>query len=477
MKKEYFADSQLRQADKEWIIVNYNQLRYRKSNSIINPVITKCEYIDNRTIAQAIYHPYKNLHPVFDQLDTLYEYLSKKSDKVLELDESFKDLIQIFLQHIWWFSQPGPFSKISWHFIKSGADFLPAPENLGPGPFSETSRHFINSGRDFSPAERLKGTATFLLSRRKQEVAGGSPTTVLLAFSGGKGSLATALFYKDQGTDVRLIHICGLNRSKQDEPEYARRQAEKLELPIYFYNIKVNDGYYDDYSNHPMRNIVIANAIIHFAYIHHLPPNVAFGTFGMDRLAYNHFDTCGGSCREMWDAYEKIVQRCISDFRVRTPLPHSGMAMDRLQKNSSYLDMTTSCATELQHRGILQRRVKKFFHIDIMKQNCGACWKCATDYIYRCDHDMEEPNYHYYIICMTILKAQFDGERGYPCFSIYDIWNRFFYYNIIESKFHEELRKARVLESGNISFPNHVVKDYYAFKSFKRVSSITYRAN
>lgn len=469
VKKEYFSDVQLRQADENWIVANYNQKRHYKSGNMVAPIIVKKEYHDNREIAQAISHSYINMHPIFDQLDNLYEYVSKKSDKVLTFHESFRDLIYILQEHIWWFKNQ--------EFILNFPGHLNTVPDFQNQEFRQRiSRHFILPPEKKSvDSNFMSGTAANIIHRERQVVEGGTDRTILLAFSGGRGSLATALFYKDHGYDVRLFHVCGINRAYGDEYKYAKMQAERLELPLYVYNIQVNDGYYDDYAIHPLRNIVIANAMIHFAIIHQLPPNVAFGTFEMDRLAYNQFNECGGDCREMWDAYTKIIQQIIPYFRVRTPLSHAGAALDRLMMNPSYFDMVTFCATELQYRGRNRRHVERFFKVPIKEQSCGNCWKCAADYIYKCDHNMEEPDYHYYIICMTILKAQFDGERGYPCFNIYDIWNRYFYYNIAESKFHEELRKAVIRETGNISFPNHVVEDYYKFKSFKRVSSIIYK--
>jgi len=458
-EKEYKAEEQLTQADKNWIIVNYNQFRKQTYGSLISETtrIVPREYRDNREIAQAISHSYVNCHPVFDQLDALYEYLSRKNDRELRLDNSFRSLIRVLQQHIWWLSEPAYFN-FSENFS------LPRPsENLKPGPPDRFLGHFI-----YIPNK---------VSVRKLEpqlVEKGGQKTVLLAFSGGRGSLATALFYKEHGFDVRLFHVCGINREAGDEYEFAKAQAERIELPFYVHNVALNDGYFDEqYMEHPLKNIAICNAMIHFCLDHQLPPHIAFGTYEMDRLAYNCFAVCGAECKEMFEAYEKIVKPIIPDFRISTPLSHEGMAIERLIRNPGYLDMTTSCATSKMLRRYGQARVKKFFGIDVHKQDCGVCWKCAKDYIFRCDYGfVEEPNYHYYIICITILKAQFDGERGYPCFSIYDIWNRFFFYNISKSKFHEELRKAKVRETGNISFPDHVVEEYYRFNAFKRVSSI-----
>lgn len=464
-KKEYQPDEQLKQADKNWITVNYNQFTKHTSGSMLNPVtiFTPEQYVhDNREIVQAISHCYVNCHPVFDQLDNLYEYLSRKNGRKLILDECFQDLSFIFQQHIWWFKKPEIQKNSGWH--------------LNPEIQKISRRHLMYSGLEKSvDPKNLSGTIHFIYHHFNgiKVEEGGGDKTILLAFSGGKGGLATALFYKERGYDVRLFHICGINRAAGDEYEVAKALSERLELPLYVYNIRVNDGYYEDqYVEHPMRNIVIVNAMIHFALDHHIPPNIAFGTFGMDRLAYNCFDVCGGDCTEMWDAYAKIIQTVIPEFRVHIPIPHEGFLEDYWIKYPSLFAMATSCASSLQYRGKYRARVKKFFDLDLEEEYCGICWKCAKDYIFKCDHQLVEADYHYYIICITILKAQFDGERGYPCFDIYEIWNRFFYYNISKSVYHQELRQAKILKTGNISFPHHIVEDYYQFNAFKRVSSI-----
>ena len=503
-KKEYYPDIQLKQADENWIIVNYNQARYRKTGNLVSPKILPGSYRDNRELSQVISHSYENCHFIFDQFEYLYSYLCKPTQKVLKIDRVFSELVSIFQRHIWWFPKPEfqvrgkkaliydphknalyleqvkpEFCKIFRKFSTTVPREDSADLEIAKPEFrSDSPRPFIYDGftKKFygsANGDYLRGTDTtrFLLPMR---VEPGGQKTVLLAFSGGKNSLATALFYKEHGFDVRLFHLCGINRAYGDECEIARQQAERIDLPLYVQNVSVGDGYYEDYTIHPMRNIIIANAMIHFAFNHHLPPNIAFGTLEMDRLAYNCFDVCGGDCREIWDAYECIIRTLIPDFRVRTPLSSDEQVYERLRMNPSYRKMITSCATELQHRGICQRRVARFFDYMPEDNRCGVCWKCARDYIYECDHDLAVPNYHYYIICLTILKAQFDGEIGVASHSMQDIWHRFFFYNMRESKFYEELRAAKIRDTGNISFPNHVVEHYYAFNSFKRVSSIEY---
>src|ERR1700730_2276405 len=83
------------------------------------------------------------------------------------------------------------------------------------------------------------------------------PKDLLLAFSGGKDSLAVALLAREAGYNVTLYHIAGVNAAfTKSELEHARRLAELLQLPLVVRELKLGKSA-KFYTEHPIKNHLI----------------------------------------------------------------------------------------------------------------------------------------------------------------------------------------------------------------------------
>ena len=104
--------------------------------------------------------------------------------------------------------------------------------------------------------------------------------SVILAFSGGKDSIASALKYKEEGRDVFLYHMKHINPSFSDEWKCAKESADRLGLPIYFDDIQFSGHHM--YMEHPMKNMIIANGALSYGIREGITTNIAFGNYLTD---------------------------------------------------------------------------------------------------------------------------------------------------------------------------------------------------
>lgn len=267
---------------------------------------------------------------------------------------------------------------------------------------------------------------------------------IILAFSGGKDSIASAMRYKQLGYNVYLYHLRHINPTFSDEWECAKKLAEMLELPIYFDDIKFKG--FHTWTEHPMKNMLIANGALSYGIREGITTHIAFGNYTTSYLDDNMFERCAGDCVDMWDAYNKIIQCSLPDFQMDANLDNMGDTLDILADRRDLLDESLSCLCRHSLREYRKNWVKEKYGIDLFNRRCGSCYKCCVEYIYMADHDKLPFSEGYYKYCMgQLYKVALVEDVEVD--SVLDIWDNYIFYNVNESKIAHELKTSQLLKS------------------------------
>lgn len=261
--------------------------------------------------------------------------------------------------------------------------------------------------------------------------------TMIVVFSGGKDSTATALYYKQHGYDVILYHALGLNVSYPDEWKRAEEIAEYLDMPLVKEKFTLEGK--KDFIEHPLKNIIIVNGAINYAIKNNLPINIAVGNYTDDKassLEENPFYICGDDCIEMWQAYEYSMQDVIPGFKVNLCLENVQNTYEILTQDMKLFELTQSCLGPQRFRQWTHEKNESKYNIKLLNNRCGSCWKCAYEYIWLTDHDLIEYNRDYYKHCLDVLVKEDKREYNLE-FEGWDIlWNDWFTH---ESKYFNEV--------------------------------------
>ena len=268
---------------------------------------------------------------------------------------------------------------------------------------------------------------------------------MILAFSGGKDSIASALKWKAKGYNVYLYHMKKINRSFSDEWISAKHCAELLDMPIFFDEISYSGKHM--WMEHPMKNMIIANGALSYGIREGISTNIAFGNYLTSFLKDNPFDRCAGDCMDMWESYEKIIQRVLPEFKIHCNLENMHETLAIVSEHKDLYENSHSCLCRHSLRPYRNNWVREKFGIELPKLRCGSCYKCAVEYIYMADHDKVELSVDYYKYCLNQLLKVMIAENEFP-HSVQAIWEHFMLYDIEQSKISDQMNNCVVLLGG-----------------------------
>lgn len=345
---------------------------------------------------QSIIHEYDNPSTLFHQIESIYTMVSDEGTEVMGLikptfSDIFNPLFDVLEENVYYFNRPKT-----------------VPMNL---PKTETP---------------------------KEE------SIMVVCCSGGKDSVATAKHYIDAGYNVFLYHMHGINKVYYDEYTVIPEIAEHLNCRYYIDHVALCGT--QAFTEHPMKNYIIANGAIAFCLEHNLPLNIAFGNFTDAHLQDVDFDVCAGDTVEMWDIYQEIVRSVFPNFRLCICLKNNSNTFQTLNQDVGLYPMSISCISPYRFREHWKNRTEKKYGVTLLPHRCGCCWKDAMEYIYMCDHNLIAFNKDYYIHCFDILISTVMKESGERDLTILDVWNYYLFYPIEESTV-KELKYA-VIRAG-----------------------------
>lgn len=278
---------------------------------------------------------------------------------------------------------------------------------------------------------------------------------VVVCISGGKDSIATALYYKELGYNVYLYHLHGINKVYYDEYKAVEEIARILNLPYVIDECTLSGIH--DFVEHPLKNYIIAWGAISWAVHSCVTPNIAFGNFSKSRLSSMPFDVCGGDSPEMWHAFDKIVQRMLPDFRIQLPLRTQADTYLMLGRNMNLIQASMSCISPYRFREHWKKRTEHKYGITLLPHRCGCCWKCAQEYITLADRDLVEFNPEYYMHCMEILGKTLQKESDEYRLWGPIVWDEYISHSIVESKMRGQIENA-FIQNGKIRYSKETTR-------------------
>lgn len=267
--------------------------------------------------------------------------------------------------------------------------------------------------------------------------------TVILCFSGGKDSVATALLYKEMGYKVYLYYMKHINPALSDEWKCAQECADLLGLPIFFDDVRLKGHH--DWMEHPMKNMIIATGALEYGIRENIGTRIAFGNYQSSVLEDNVFERCAGDCVDMWTSYEDIIKQIIPNFTIDVILENMGQTLTIVTPMRELLDASVSCLCRHSLREYRHTWVKEKFGIELPNHRCGSCYKCCVEYIYMADHNLIDFSEDYYKYCFNQLYKVTLDENNMQYFPA-SLWDMYMFYPIEQSKIKDKILNARMFK-------------------------------
>ena len=246
----------------------------------------------------------------------------------------------------------------------------------------------------------------------------------------------------------------GINKVYPDEYKAVIDIAHHFNVPYYIDTVVLSGT--QRFTEHPMKNMIIANGAIHYGIREGIGTEIAFGNFKDSYLDENQFDVCAGDCTDMWWAYDDIIQTVIPQFRMNVPLYNNYETLAIIERNPELLPLSISCISPYRFREHWKKRTEKKYGIKLLNNRCGCCWKCAVEWMYYVDCDLFDLNQSYYLHCFQILCDTLRKESKVTG-TIQQVWYEYMHYPIDKSKVWEVLKNATI-QNGKVKCITDIIK-------------------
>lgn len=204
-----------------------------------------------------------------------------------------------------------------------------------------------------------------------------SNNDVMVAYSGGKDSVACVLKLRDEGLNPHLFFMNGINKSYTQELETAKNTAEKLGCDITVYDVTITGK--KEYVEHPIKDQFILAVMVDEG-IKRQIYRYAFGTGKEDYVSIVSNDYQLSDAIEMFTSVEKFYANYIDNFQILIPLEHETESVCRIVSDKQYSDLiftSYSCMTPLRYRENIIKSNQRKYNITLLPNNCGSCDKCC----------------------------------------------------------------------------------------------------
>jgi len=218
------------------------------------------------------------------------------------------------------------------------------------------------------------------------ETPQGPPTSsnasrVLLAFSGGNDSTAVALRLRDEGKEVSLFHVVGVNTSYPNETEVARSLAKTLGMP--FIQVEARRHGKTDFFEQPTKDQLIMAMMVDHGEAEGI--NI-FATgneslnFAKDcNILYNWSDSV-----EMHEAAAEWFRARMPTYSVVWGTTGRGDSINTIAKHDTKIfEETICCLLPYRYQAVRKRGNEVKYGITLGPNRCGSCYKCCGEYLCR----------------------------------------------------------------------------------------------
>jgi hypothetical protein len=200
---------------------------------------------------------------------------------------------------------------------------------------------------------------------------------VIVAFSGGKDSAALATKLRNNGYNVFLAYIQGINKAYPDEKSVAMKFAEKYKYPFLHLavDVKVRKGSYAE--NIVKNNLIIAKCLQYGQAIG--IKKVGLGCAVLTSNVPTSFGFSDGA--ENLQSFAKGVQEIVDCEIFVSEVESESLSYKILVDNKIDFTDIVSCMTPVYYRKNLNNiNIRK--GIILRHNGCGSCYKCAADYFH-----------------------------------------------------------------------------------------------
>lgn len=201
---------------------------------------------------------------------------------------------------------------------------------------------------------------------------------VMVAYSGGKDSVACVLKLKKQGYTPHLFFMNGINKSYTQELEVAKSTAEQLNCDITIRNVTITGK--KEYVEHPIKDQFILASMVDEG----LKRNIykyAFGTCKGDNINIVSNDYQLSDAYEMFTSVSTFYSNYIERFKILIPLQSETESVCIILSNQQYSDLifkSYSCMMPLRYRNNIIKANERKYDIKLLPNNCGSCDKCCS---------------------------------------------------------------------------------------------------
>lgn len=231
---------------------------------------------------------------------------------------------------------------------------------------------------------------------------------VLVAFSGGKDSVASALWLRDNGYNPILVFITNTSNSYPNELEVAMNFAEKENMEMIVKYIKKKGKY--DFPDNPTKNNFILCQLIDIG-IQRGITKYTTGCFKHDTLndvnpLYNMSDTY-----ELWLLFNDWVKVHFPNYEMMflwRGSPETTKFM--YTEHFDALPLAMSCVTPYRFQKLRRTQNIEKYKVDLLPNRCGSCRKCCLEWLVGVHLGYLEPNEEFRKHCFSILRGQLKDQ-------------------------------------------------------------------
>lgn len=263
---------------------------------------------------------------------------------------------------------------------------------------------------------------------------------VVVCFSGGKDSTSAAIKMKNEGYNVFLYYIQGINKSFPDELIRAKNIAQQLKLPLHIekVNLKGKTTFHDN----PVKNQLIASMALDWSANNNISTKIVFGDFTTDNVNNSSFLEAWSDTQEMWLAHKEFVRHYIPSYEIIIPFSNYIETMDIISTQPLLMNMIQGCVLPHRFREITKKKNENKFNVKLQPHRCGSCWKCCVEYIHYADTGVNKYNKDFYAHCLDILTKKMSVLH--PQISDYDlncVYRTFLYSELKETQYYKDIKK------------------------------------
>lgn len=244
---------------------------------------------------------------------------------------------------------------------------------------------------------------------------GFSEKDVLVGFTDGKDSVATALKLKDLGFNPILFYLKGVNRAYPNEYIVVNQIAKELNCPIVMPVIKLSykKGEKSHFIENPIRNQYILSLMVDYG-IEHGVKLYTLGNHTKDVCEKTNVFAGLSDALEQFQHFESFIKLHFPQYQYITPLYDHKEAYSILSQHPDIIGKVMSCMGAYRYRNRLSKLNGEKYSIAVLPNRCYSCYKCCAEWIYynRCSIVGFEDNPLFYKHCIDILRKNIESVSG-----------------------------------------------------------------